>query len=700
MMNISNNISLRVMIRILVMILLLIIFDNPVAMALSDNLNGSAKVTWVDSSTDTLTTRSVNQNYTVNWTKNFGEYVRFRANMRYYHLGIEQERSRNPWQSQYQPTGEIIWRHPKFTLGASARKSVSMIQGSTSNLVRENFGINLKTRTFGIPIITLRVDGNRTYNKGANLQRDTRDIRSQFGAKHAIGIHNFQYSYTNTYTKNYLNDLTVTDNNHSVRWSQTSYKLDKKLRFSTSYNFNYRSQTTDHNKSSSIYLETPLFRGLYSLDATPELDQLENIPGLTDDDLESPTQPLINIGENNINANIAVDFGYSREVDGLYIYTDRLSGQDVQWDVYISNDNFEWHLISNGVVSTFDLNFNRYEIYFGNQDTRYIKGVRTGFNDVEEVFVTEIIGVKFSESNERTSREMMSHNFDLSSNYQFTKRLSTAFDFTYRKMPITDFSNGRDMVYFSVNTRHQLTSKLKQNIVFHNGYDKFVGSRTKNLNRNISYNLKYQVITTLDFLFSAVTRSTYVNDLIDQEVNSLLLHSNADVWEGLTINGEINYNRYNRFGGLSSLDTWTYKLSGDAQLLPNLGAIFSYSTQMTSGGGDYNDRVRHQYALDSDYRMTRSILVRGRVSINEDENVKNVNQNYIISWIVGSKLTINGNVIINDNSSGSDSERYSVRFNYTLSSRGSIFVSYSDSETNLTERRSVESVQAGLRIGF
>lgn len=700
MINKLKNIRAWVIVRIIFCILILIIFDNSPSRAISNNLNGSARVTWVDSSTDTLTTRSLNQNYSINWLKDFGEYIRFRANMRYYHLGIEQDRSSSTWQSQYQPNVEIIWRHPEFTLGLSARKSVSMNKGSASDLIRDSFGINLKTRSFEIPVITIRVDGNRSYNKGSNRQRDTRDIRSQLGVKHGFGVHNFQYSFTNTYNNNYLNDLTVSDNNHILRWSQTSYKFDKKMKFSTSYNFNYRTQTTDYHRSTNIYLEIPLFRGLYSLDATPELDQLENVPGLIDDDLEAPTQPLIDIGENHLDANLAADFGYSRKVDGLYIYTDRPSGQDVQWNVYLSDDNFEWILVPNGVVTGFDLNFNRYEIYFSNQNTRYIKAVRTGFNDVEEVFVTEIAAVEFSESNEKTNKEMMSHNFDLSSNYQFSKKLSTAFDFTIRKVPITDFSNGRDMIYFSANTRHELSSKLKQNIVFQNGYDKFVGSSTKNINRNLSYNIKYQTLPTLDFLFSAVTRSSYVNDMKDQEVNSLLLHTNADIWTGLTINGEINYNRYNRFGGLSSLDTWTYKLAGDAQLLPNLGAVFSYTTQRTYGGVEYTGRTRHQYALDSDYRMTRTILIRGRVSVNNDENIKNVYQNYVISWIVSSKLTINGNVIINDNSSGSDSERYSVRFNYTISSRGSVFVSYSKTETNYTERRSVESVQAGLGIGF
>ncbi len=486
--------------------------------SMPENLGGSARITWVSSSTDTLTTHTLNQDYSANWSRQFSKYIRFRANMRFHRLGVDQERGRNSWQDQYQPSGELIWRHPGFTLSGTVRRSISSNQNNSNDLFRDNIGINLKTRISDFPIFTIRFDANKTYNKEIPRARHTRDLRSQFGAKYSLGIHNLQYSFTNNYNNNYINDIRLIDNNHVFRWGQTSIFMKDRLRFSSSYNLNYRSQTTEYSGGNSLYLSIPVFRGLYAIeDATPEFDALTVSSGLIDNNIEIPVVPELDIGGNQLYANIAVDFGFSRKVEGLYVYTNKPSGAGVNWDIYTSGDNLIWEPISGSKSDAFDINFSRYEIYFASHEARYIKAVRSGINDIENVLVTEITALIYTETDETIEKEMISHSFDISSNYQFSEKISSAFDLTFRKVPDSDFSSGREMIYFSVNTRHQISPRLKQNISFHNGYDKFSGSGSKNLNRNLSYNIKYNPLSTLDLLFSAVTRVSYINSQIEQE---------------------------------------------------------------------------------------------------------------------------------------------------------------------------------------
>ena len=74
---------------------------------------------------------------------------------------------------------------------------------------------------------------------------------------------------------------------------------------------------------SSLPREIPQLLGLYSNDATPDLSTLDTIPSLVDGILTQSTSPPIDIGNGNINWNLGADFGFTRSVSKIYVYTDR-----------------------------------------------------------------------------------------------------------------------------------------------------------------------------------------------------------------------------------------------------------------------------------------------------------------------------------------------------------------------------------------
>ena len=149
---------------VLILLFCFMVYGYGDSWSMPQNLGGTVRITFVNSSTDTLVTQSLSQDYSFNWTKTFGSNIRFRGNMRYHRLGIDQGRSRNSWQDQYQPSGELTWRHPYFTLSSNIRRQISSNQSSTNDLIRENLGINLKTKFINFTKIDFMIDANRAYN--------------------------------------------------------------------------------------------------------------------------------------------------------------------------------------------------------------------------------------------------------------------------------------------------------------------------------------------------------------------------------------------------------------------------------------------------------------------------------------------------------------------------------------------------------
>ena len=109
-----------------------------------------------------------------------------------------------------------------------------------------------------------------------------------------------------------------------------------------------------------------------------------------DGDTDSPTDPIIDIGGALTGRKIGADLGFERPVSALYIYTDRSAGDGPVWQIYASNDNLDWRLVSASPGSTFNPALNRYELLFDSVETRYIKAVKGGVGDIDPVHVTEI----------------------------------------------------------------------------------------------------------------------------------------------------------------------------------------------------------------------------------------------------------------------------------------------------------------------
>ncbi|MCM2268488.1 MAG: hypothetical protein NDJ75_00120 [Thermoanaerobaculia bacterium] len=130
-------------------------------------------------------------------------------------------------------------------------------------------------------------------------------------------------------------------------------------------------------------------QGLFAIDASPSVGELQPAPGLIDGDLVAPTSPAIEIGGGNTLRNLGLDFGLPLPATRLDIVVDRASGAQVVWEVYESADGLIWEPVP-VVQRLWDPDLLRYRLRFPETSERYLKAVNVTTNPATDVRVTEL----------------------------------------------------------------------------------------------------------------------------------------------------------------------------------------------------------------------------------------------------------------------------------------------------------------------
>ncbi len=668
--------------------------------ALPGNLHGNINVTGVSSEQDTITTQSVNQEYSVYWSKNVTQWVKLRSALRFNYLGVDRTASDNAWRRRFLPSVDLIWSHPIFDFSASWLRQETRSNNDLTDLVRNSYGVQWKSRLLQYPIISLRFDRDETFNDNNLALRDTRDNRFQATADYSRGRSQYYYNFSIRDNLNRPTSVKVTDISNLFRWNRTSTLFDDRVRVATGYSFSQRRSSTDVGRDTTVLDPIAIVRAIYAEDASPEQGSLSDRSGLSDGNVDTPVQPLIDLGQSQLTHNIGVDFGFRRRVDGIYIYTDRPSGESVSWQVYTSSDNSSWDFLGTGVDESFNSNFNRYEILFPMVDTRYIKVVSGGINEVTTVYVTEIVPLVQLTDEEVIKRTQTSHQADLSTTYFVSKKVTTTLDITYEAEPGSDFSNNRDQLYYSMSLTHEVFSTLTQSVKLQSGFEKFHLTGVRNDNRDLFYTLLYEPLSTLNFSLSAISRTNIVDNIRSSEINNLHLQTNGRVLETLNLSGEIGFSRNNRYDSQTRFDSWTYRVTGDVALLRSLHTTSSYLYQTTGQNDTDSTRVRQQYSVSGTWRVTRAVLVRGQYTVNLDEQQSNTYEELAANWSASRKLSFGALYTLIESEDGNQSERINGRAALSISARTSLYFNYNSTEFTLGDRPRVDAFQIGIRSGF
>ena len=184
---------------------------------------------------------------------------------------------------------------------------------------------------------------------------------------------------------------------HTARGTYQDSFLDGKLSASASALVDERRSTSRVPAVSATSVEVLLEEGYGALDTTPEISTLPPIPGLVDEDRDTPLG--INIGgfasggETNWNMGARLPVGETANL--AYLYTaeevDTFLVNQFSFSVWQSDDNNFWDLVAGSPAFTYERTLQRFRIVFPQVEARYMKVVNTASPPTAPaVLVTEI----------------------------------------------------------------------------------------------------------------------------------------------------------------------------------------------------------------------------------------------------------------------------------------------------------------------
>ncbi|MBK7093407.1 MAG: hypothetical protein IPH59_17115 [bacterium] len=396
-------------------IILMTLASTPLIARISNNVTAEMRLGYSLAEQDSASQENVDQEYVVSWQKRILRELSSTASLRYFNFGGNETAGANSWRSELQPSGELHWNGRGLSASLQGIRRDSRSNDQSSHLISESAGFSVTSQMVGYPWIRARAQQDLLYNKANLADRDTRDRSLGVGVGYSNKSTSVNYNYSYRTTLDRAQQVEQSNNAHDIRFDHTRLFYDGKIRSTVSYGLTYRNDSDRSLAFDPFPRPIPSYFGLYSNDATPEVGSLDTVNTLIDGNLASPADPLIDIGDNNVNQNIGSDLGYLREVDILYVYTDRPSGNNVRWDVYRSDDNTIWEPIA-GATSTYSPGFSRYEISFQQTKARYVKVLNKGLNENDTVYVTEFAAMMRVSAAGTTSRNQTVHTANLTNN--------------------------------------------------------------------------------------------------------------------------------------------------------------------------------------------------------------------------------------------------------------------------------------------
>lgn len=645
------------------------------------------------------TIKSLDQVYSLYWQKKFSDYMSTRAFFLYNRLGVDANNN-NTWRRDIQPGGELLLNHPKFSFSAIGRRRISENNYALQDVTRDNISASLKSiRTVRYPFVQLRYEYDHNFTPDDLTQRDNSQNRISLTSNYDYKTHEFLYSFNYSHNKIRSGILTSNEYSHIFQWRQHYYSSNRRFRLQSGYLLNYSSVSEKRNDTASSLQLIPYNELLYAADISPELGSLEPLAALGDGDVSTPTDPVIDIGGASLHRNIGVDIGIGQEISGFYIYTNRSSGNDVLWQVYLSDNNLNWQPSNSQVISSYDFLLGRYEIRFQTVAARYIKVVNISVNPSDSVYVTEVQPVITYNDSREYSRSRSQHIVDVSTSFRHTDALESRSEINIILEPSTNNRKQKTQFNFSYQGKYDQSEKVMHVAGVQYGSQK-TGFENLNLdNLNINYNLYYQMLELLEFSFVLQNLRSYIGGTLTNETNSVYSRVDGSLLPTLHFSGELSFSRNNQLSASSVYHIYTARTGVNGNLTRRIDFLLSMMIQH-SVKIDFDETIdRQQLTSNLNYRMTRNMFFRSNLSVVHDNNTY-VRHDYTLSWNLSSRMSASALVGFTSWGDERNTTRLGLNGNLTIKNRGKLYVTYTANDLYDIGGNRINSFQIGYKTGF
>jgi hypothetical protein len=684
---------------------LLLLALCPVKSPARGNLHGSARLMGMDTEFDTSRTRSLDQQYMVNYNRTLLPYVNVHLSLTYHDVQTFQMTGPDGWQGELMPSGNLNWTTQFFSVGANYRYRQIRNLVAISNSHSQGAGAFLKTKFRLIPQSTVSYDWNR-YTINAGLQPlNTEDRRFQYATNYAYKRASSYYTYSNHQSKNLTNDISQNLQQHIFRLDYSNTLLSNRLQFGGNYLFNFTRRRQESNQSAIPVTLIPSVLGLYSQDSNPGLGFLDTLGTLIDGDVNTSTG--INLGGAFLNQNIGFDLSLVRTISLIYLYTDRPSNPGMVWSLYSSEDNLTWNGMTGSLTSSFNDALNRYEIAFSAASARYFKIVNSTVDEKPEVYVTEVQAYISSQMLAQNPDQSWNHRVSSGVSYQIHSYWRLGVDAVFGSLVEDATGQQRQDANASGTVNYQPNEKFSSTARYQRGMTDYkTGVVSSQESELYSIIFVLSPIKTVETSLSGSRLQSWQNQVQSQLVHSSLLRVSTLVIPGLSTLAEAGFSRTERPSPsvLIVTDSWTYRVSADATPYQNLNLISTYTLQLFNSNYLYADGRRDQVDLRFTYRATPAIFLHGGITYGRESESEDLVQDYSVSWDLTRRISAGANARFQHNTgnqgSSNNSRTLNAQLNYLLSDRVNFYGGFSQNRITNAQTEESSSYQVGLNASF
>ena len=532
-----------------------------------------------------------------------------------------------------------------------------------------------------------------------------------FGRDNQARSFNLYVDYSKpTWNTRYNFDLTNLDNDRTgLRLEQVRHDLragyfeswwENRWSFSVEGRVADVSQQQDAPSGTVVALPVAAVQGLFVIDSTPALAELEAAPQLIDGNTTRPAAPAVAIGGANTFRNIGVDLGISRPVSELEVSVDAPSGP-VIWQVWQSPDNSSWFQIDE-VTSAFDTGFLRYTIRFPEANARFFKAVNVSVNPVPEVFVTEVRALRTTTQLERTDGSGSEYWLNLLTSVRPTERIEVSVGANLRRdqdLVATDLRRSYDERDLSAQLRAELARRLELRL----GYqiaeiDENLEPVLERRDEIATATLDWRPLDTIGVLLTAQQREETDGQNVLSSTDSLVLRAITQIFPDLALTSTVG--TVDTADGLFGFTQETRYFIETLEARPNdrwlLSGTFSRYDYDAVGRVVVTSRTTTQ--LRASWFATPFLSLNGEVLASDDDLGSTDTRRWGLQWAPGPKLSLGTNYYDTESSAGAGTANFSLDGSYRLNSRLRLWLALNEAESrfNALQPAKTEALRLGL----
>jgi len=672
------------------------------------DLDGSVLIAGTGIDNRGVTSDLLDQRYSLGLYQELTTYLSLRAGYQHRDLGTRFENGEDFTRRSRQPRLELLYNRPGLTGRLAVFEQSIDSSAQAQSFERKSLTSSLNWRPSRGPSINLsyRDDTNVADVSVLGAGAHTRSL--ELSASYGRDDWNATYRFERLSVDSAANALRDVQGRHELRGSLSRSVGSDRYSLGLSGRASRLERTTEVGEGGDFAEPLPAVAGLFRIDTSPELGELESNPTLIDGDIRTPASPPIDIGGASTFRNIGVDLGVTRPTSRLEIAVDTISGPEVVWQVFRSRDNLIWEAIP-GVTARFDEFLLRYIIRFPKTEDRFFKALNVSVNPGSVVLVTEVRALVDLDAGDiagQDARESNLYRADAVFAFQPHERVAgSASVGLSNDQALTAGLVRRD--FRELHAIGRVTVDIARDLDLNLGYrfndsENLAGTVLLRTVHQLSAGLDWRPLPTLEAVLAFGRHRESEEGEPLQSLESVRLGVVTELLPDLRLVSDVNRSRLtDPFAGRDRI-TWTWSETLEMQPLRNWrvqGAFIFSSNETPSGDALLR---RRQYRLSTTWSATAYLSIGGDWWITDDQGRRSLSQSFRVSYAPGDRLRVSGSYQGLEEMDGRGTFSDSLSLNYRLFARFLLFANLSRSRTGESTAAEVKisNLRLGLRLSF